>query len=651
MARTKRTMGDFVNSGEGSKTDHGLEVEHIENPMEASARRGESMDLGGQLGLELHRDQQGESILQYNEADARRVQSHQPSPAVDNMNLLDSKTCNNFHRASDLLMVVSANAEIYKIKISELAVHSMEELSQMARKGEPLWFVDTNRNTENLNEVEYMREFGHLNATMMDITRMVEVGELKALPNLDCNINSEPTINESHEYRQTVYPKELGSEPLHYEASRRICYIRMKPLYFVELLMDLEKWSSVFSNIVSSAMILKVMSSPGAVQGNYDGTLQVMTAEFHVPSPFIPTRESYFARYCKQLTYDTWGVVDVSLENLFQHPSVKFRRRPSGCLIRDMQNGLSEVIWVEHVEADNTLVPDIFRPLVTSGLAFSANRWIATVVRQSERFEALMAPRNTVTADDVIIRQAGRSSLLKLSDRMMRSFCGDISACSLNRWRTLSASGADYNLKVIARSSSVDEPGKPPGTTLVFATTLELPVPPMHLFNFLRDENSRTKWDILSHGRAIREQAYINNGDQNPGNRVSIMEVSAAPDKVEILYLQESCTDATGSYVVYAPIDASAMSTVLNGGNPDNVRILPSGFAILPDGLTDHVHAEDTSNGGYGSAGGSLLTIAFHIIDSASTLDNIPPESVDAIFKIMTDTAMTIKCCLISNNI
>lgn len=52
------------------------------------------------------------------------------------------------------------------------------------------------------------------------------------------------------------------------------------------------------------------------------------------------------------------------------------------------------------MEADNTLVPDIFRPLVTSGLAFSANRWIAAVVRQSERFEALMAPRNTVTADE-----------------------------------------------------------------------------------------------------------------------------------------------------------------------------------------------------------------------------------------------------------
>lgn len=179
---------------------------------------------------------QGDSISQYNEKDTRRVPSPQPSPAVDNMDLLDSKSCNNFHRASDLLMAVSAKEEVNKIEITELAVYSMEELSQLAIKGEPLWFVDTNRKTENLNEVEYMRKFGHSNATMLDIIRMFEVGEPKSLPNLDGNINSE--------YRQTLFPEELGSEPLHYEASRGVCYIRMKPRYFVELLMDLVRFSS-----------------------------------------------------------------------------------------------------------------------------------------------------------------------------------------------------------------------------------------------------------------------------------------------------------------------------------------------------------------------------------------------------------------------
>lgn len=68
-----------------------------------------------------------------------------------------------------------------------------------------------------------------------------------------------------------------------------------------------------------------------------------MTAEFHASTPFIPTRESYFAGYCKQLNNGMWGVVDVSLENLFPYPSTVFRRRPSGCFVQDMPDGCSKV--------------------------------------------------------------------------------------------------------------------------------------------------------------------------------------------------------------------------------------------------------------------------------------------------------------------
>ena len=83
-----------------------------------------------------------------------------------------------------------------------------------------------------------------------------------------------------------------------------------------------------------------------------------------------------------------------------------------------------------------------------------------------------------------------------------------------------------------------------------------------------------------------------------------------------MLILQESCTDSTGSYVVYAPVDTVAMNVVLSGCDPDYVALLPSGFAILPDGPAG-------SNGGgileVGS-GGSLITVAFQIlVDSVPT--------------------------------
>ena len=68
--------------------------------------------------------------------------------------------------------------------------------------------------------------------------------------------------------------------------------------------------------------------------------------------------------------------------------------------------------------------------------------------------------------------------------------------------------------------------------------------------------------------------------------------------------------------MIYAPVDIVAMNVVLSGGDPDYVALLPSGFAILPDGPA-------TLNGGgimdVGS-GGSLLTVAFQIlVDSVPT--------------------------------
>ena len=77
-----------------------------------------------------------------------------------------------------------------------------------------------------------------------------------------------------------------------------------------------------------------------------------MYAEFQLPSPMVSTRESYFLRYSKRMSYNSslWVVVDVSLESLTTRtntssiaPLVRCRRRPSGCIIEDMSNGYSKV--------------------------------------------------------------------------------------------------------------------------------------------------------------------------------------------------------------------------------------------------------------------------------------------------------------------
>ncbi|KAJ8534925.1 hypothetical protein K7X08_016653 [Anisodus acutangulus] len=439
--------------------------------------------------------------------------------------------------AGDLLRSISGPTDADKPIIIELAVAAMEEIIRLAQTGEPLWYKSSENSTESLlNEEEYVRTFP-----------------------------------------RGVRPKlsELKSE-----VSRESAVVIMNHINLVEILMDVNQWTNIFTGIVSKATILEVLST--GVAGNYNGALQVMTAEFQVPSPLVPTRENYFVRYCKQHADGTWAVVDVSLDNLRPTAMSRCRRRPSGCLIQELPNGYSKVTWIEHVEVDDRAVHDIYRPLVDSGLAFGAKRWVATLKRQCERLASVLA--SNIPTGDVITSPEGRKSMLKLAGRMVMSFCAGVGASTAHTWTTLSGSGAD-DVRVMTRKS-IDDPGRPPGIVLSAATSFWLPVSTKRVFDFLRDENSRNEWDILSNGGLVQEMSHIANG-RDSGNSVSLLRVNSGnSSQNNMLILQESCTDSTGSYVIYAPVDIAAMNVVLSGGDPDYVALLPSGFAILPDGST-----------------------------------------------------------------
>lgn len=113
-----------------------------------------------------------------------------------------------------------------------------------------------------------------------------------------------------------------------------------------------------------------------------------------------------------------------------------------------------------------------------------------------------------------------------------------------------------------------------------------------------------------------------------------------------MLILQESCTDPTASFVIYAPVDIVAMNLVLNGGDPDYVALLPSGFAILPDGTTAH-------EGGIGEAttsGGSLLTVAFQILVDSVPTAKLSLGSVATVNNLIACTVERIKASLSCEN-
>lgn len=496
-----------------------------------------------------------------------------------------------------------------KHMVVELAVSAMEELAQVAQAGEPLWVPDSHPGCELLDNEEYLERFTRVNG-----------------------------------------PTPFG---LKVEASRETELVNMNAPLLVETLMDVDRWTEMFPSIISRALTVEVLSHGSAAF--FDGAMQLMYAELQLPTPLVPTREIYFLRYSKRVDH-LWVVVDVSVDSLRGNPPpslLRCRKRPSGCVIEETANGYSKVTWVEHVEVDDKGVHPSYQSLVNSGVAFGAQRWLATLQRQCERIASLLA-NNIPSREAVLPNSEGRRSMLKLAERMTNNFCAGVSASASHTWITLSGVDAD-DCRVVIRKS-VDDPGRPPGIVLSAATSLWLPVPPSRVFQFLRDERYRTEWDILSNMGVVEEMLHVPKGP-DPGNSVSLLRVNATnSNQSNMLILQDCCTDKSCSLVIYAPVDIAAMGTVLNAGDPDIVLLLPSGFAILPDGSAGSHHrramheSSSTSSSSSSSSGGSLLTVAFQILVDHVPTAKLSLESVATVNNLISSTVIRIKGALSCDN-
>ncbi|CAJ2651004.1 unnamed protein product [Trifolium pratense] len=476
-------------------------------------------------------------------------------------------------------------------KIVELAVVGMDELIRLDQtSGPPLWFP-TNSLNEILNGEEYMLQF----------------------------------------------PRSIGPNPmkLRHDGSKESVVVFINPISLVDIFMDVSQWSNMFCGIVSRAATLNVLST--GVAGNYDGALQVMSAEFQVASPSIPTLEHYFVRYCKLLPNSIWVVADIPLDNFSPTSISRTKRRVSGCLIQELPHDYSNVTWIEHLEVEDKEVQTIYTPLINSGLAFGAKRWIAILQRQCERLVCSMSNNIPITGNiGVRMTNAGKESMLRLAGRMVTSFCTSIGASTAHAWTNLPSNGSE-EIKVMTRKY-MDESGsdRPSDVVLSTATSFWLPIPPKRVFEFLRNESSRSQWDILSTGCTVQDVAHIANGC-DPGNCVSLLRVcSGNTSQSNRVVLQESCTDITGSYVVYAPVDVIAMNVVLCGGDSNCVTMIPSGFAILPDG------GSIMNNG----SGGSLITVGFQILVDSVPHTRLALGSVTTVNTLLKATVERIKVAL-----
>ena len=79
---------------------------------------------------------------------------------------------------------------------------------------------------------------------------------------------------------------------------------------------------------------------------------------------------------------------------------------------------------------------------------------------------------------------------MKLAQRMVNNFCASISTSHGHRWTTLS--GTDEVGVYVSVHKSMD-PGQRNGVALSAATTIWLPVPPQTIFNFFKNDRTRSQ--------------------------------------------------------------------------------------------------------------------------------------------------------------
>ncbi|KAG7018323.1 Homeobox-leucine zipper protein GLABRA 2, partial [Cucurbita argyrosperma subsp. argyrosperma] len=402
-----------------------------------------------------------------------------------------------------------------KSRIMEKVPQALEKLKTMAAAGDPLWVRRVETGREILNYDEYLKTF-HLNN------------------------------NSNHCWLKS-----------HIEASRETVVVFMEPSRL-------------------KAATVDVICNGGVA--NWDGAVQLMFAEVQMLTPLVSTREMYFIRHCKQLDAERWAIIlDVSIENVEDNnidvSLVKYRKRPSGCIIKDESNGHCKVTMVEHLECQKNKVHYLFKSLVNNGGGFGAKRWMATLQLQCERLAFFMATNIPMK---------------------------DSNASSYQTWtKVVGKTGED--IRVCSRKNLSDL-GEPIGAILCAVSSLWLPVSPHLLFHFLRDQ--------------ARRHQTIGSKESNSSMWI----------------LQDSSTNSSESMVVYSGVDVTGMQSVMTGCDSSSLTILPSGFSILPDGavsrpplLITRQKDDKTAN----TNGGVLLTAAVQILIDASPSAKPTMESVE----------------------
>ncbi|XP_052171542.1 homeobox-leucine zipper protein HDG5-like [Diospyros lotus] len=506
----------------------------------------------------------------------------------------------NFSHSVGNCLVVEGNKSI----VLGLEMSSMEELVKMCRATDPLWIRSEGTKKEVLNGEEHARLF--------------------------------------------QWPLKFQQDKVNefiVEASRHTAVVAISSFMLVDAFLDVKKWVELFPSNISRATTLQVVSS--GILGHASGSHHLMYAVLQFLSPLIPTREALFLRYC-QLNKEegTWVIVDFPFESMggsSQASSPRYKRRPSGCIIKDLPNGCSKVTWVEQAEVEYTPIHQIFHLFLNSGRAFEAQHWLAILQRQSERLASLVAT-NVSNLGGMQITET-RKKLMNLAERMTKTFFVNMSSSCGQTWIALS----DSNNTIRITKRSITEPCQPIGLILIVTSTSWLPYSPF-LANLLKDEHCRAlQLDVLSNVTSLQEVVHIASGS-HPRNCISLFRINVSMHTFLLslftkFILQESSISDTSCVMVFSTINIDSLQLAMSNQDQSCIPLLPLGFIMHPMGalivndysVTSEVNGVPNLDSESLLGQGCLLTVGLQVLVSTNPTKKLEHSDIIAISKPLCD--------------
>uniref|UniRef100_A0A0D9V6M4 Homeobox domain-containing protein n=1 Tax=Leersia perrieri TaxID=77586 RepID=A0A0D9V6M4_9ORYZ len=440
---------------------------------------------------------------------------------------------------------------------------------------------------------------------------------------------------------QQAYAGDNGANAMGFktEATRGDAMVMMDSKSIVDFLMEPYNYRSFFPGAISGAITNRIYTWP--TNDGYNGVVQLMTVEMMFPSPLVPVRRCTFLRHCNVVAEGAVVVVDLSLDD--GTGFAKCRKLPSGFLIRSLRPNTCKVIAVEHVRVDDSGIHELYQPCL-SGLMFGSRRWVVTMARQAARLRDVHLTKSTLK-----VSTKGRKNLMKLADDLLVSFAGSVAPVGAagGMWTVLTGAGMEDDIRVAYRCITEGTSTNTTNAVLSACASLRVPLPMSQVFELLRNLTLRSKWDVLVHGSTVKEEVTIAKG-AGSDDAVTILHAKRGKgqNKERIMILQNNAYDASGSFMVYSPVDSQLMNTMIlapsdQPSGASNLSLYPTGFSLLPDGEA----AKDTTGMDIGEVGGTLMTVGFQIpvklAGGAGTVVN--PRSVASAVRLMDDMITIVK--------